>query len=116
MKLLMVLSEPPYNDRDVAWNALRLADTALSAGTELNLFLINDGVDVARERDDLAEGADNLAQMLADLIAKGATVKICKTCLDRCGIGRGELVQGTRVAGMADLHQWLLEADKVVSF
>ncbi len=116
MNLLIVLSEPPYNGRDVAWNALRLADTALAAGSQVNLFLINDGVDVARQRDGVEEGSVDLARMLQETMEKGARVELCQTCLDRCGIGRGELVAGAEVAGMSDLHRWLEEADKVVSF
>lgn len=116
MKLLIVLSEPPYNGRDVAWNALRLADTALAAGSQVNLFLINDGVDVARQRDRVEEGTVDLARMLGETMKKGARVRLCGTCLDRCGIGRGELVADAEVAGMADLHRWLEQADKVVSF
>ena len=116
MKLLVVLSEPPYNGRDVAWNALRLADTALTAGSQVHVFLINDAVDVARQRDRVEERSVDLAAMLQETMEKGAQVKLCQTCLDRCGIERGELVAGAEVASMADLHRWLEEADKVVSF
>lgn len=116
MRLLILLSEPPYNGRDVAWNALRLADAALAAGSVVHLFLINDGVDVARQRARVEEDSVDLARMLQEAIQKGAQVKLCQTCLDRCGIGKGELVAGTEVADMAALHRWLEDADKVVSF
>ena len=49
MRLLLVINRAPYDGTDVVWNALRLAATALAEGMQVWLFLINDGVDLARE-------------------------------------------------------------------
>ena len=48
MDLLLVLNRAPYDGTDVAWNALRLADTALGEGLGVRVFLMNDDVDLAR--------------------------------------------------------------------
>jgi len=47
VSLLLVINHLPY-DGDVVWNALRLARTALDDGLDVRLFLMNDGVDLAR--------------------------------------------------------------------
>ena len=54
--------------------------------------------------------------MLADLIERGATVRLCQTCLTRCGIGKGKTMAGAQVAGMKDLVTWIRDAEKVLSF
>ena len=114
--LLLVINRAPYDGSDVVWNALRLAATALAEGLRVWLFLINDGVDLAREGV-TPEGAEfDLQSMLADLMAQGATVRLCQTCLTRCGIGSGETMSGAQIAGMKDLVAWIRDAEKVLSF
>ena len=116
MTLLLVLSHPPYDGTDVAWNALRLANTALQDGLDVRMFLMNDAVDLARPTS-RPEGAEfDLADMLRGLIEKGAAVRLCQTCLNRCGIGHGEVLAETEVAGMADLLDWIKTSDKMLSF
>lgn len=48
MRLLLVLSSSPNDGTDAAWNALRLAGTALERGHEVRIFLMNDAGDVVR--------------------------------------------------------------------
>lgn len=100
MKNLIIFSREPYDSTDVTWNGLRLAEKLLDAGQEVRIFLMNDSVDMARDVcKPPAEYDQDLSQMLKDLIAKGVPVKVCGTCMARCGIyknhpyfeGRGEV-------------------------
>lgn len=114
MSLLLVISHAPYGN-DVVWNALRLARTALEDGLDVRIFLINEGVDVARSF--RPEGAEfDLTAILQGLVNDGARVKICETCLSRCGIGRGELVPQAQVAGMHDLLDWIRRSERILTF
>ena len=116
MSLLLVINRPPYDGTDVVWNALRLAATALESAMRVRIFLMNDAVDLARSGSQ-PEGADfDLQAMLRDLMEKGATVRLCQTCLTRCGIGGGEIISETKVAGMKDLVAWIRDSEKVLSF
>ena len=116
MSLLLVINRAPYDGTDVAWNALRMAAAALEAGMRVRLFLMNDGVDLARAGA-APEGAEfDLQEMLRDLIAGGAEVRLCQTCLTRCGIGKGDAMPEAQVAGMGDLVAWLRDSEKVLSF
>jgi uncharacterized protein involved in oxidation of intracellular sulfur len=55
--------------------------------------------------------------MLIELIAKGVSVKVCSTCLTRCGLAKGmPLMPGTIEAKMPELVNLIKEADKVLSF
>jgi len=114
--LLLVINRAPYDGTDVAWNALRLARSAAEAGVRIRLFLMNDGVDLARTGV-TPEGAEfDLHEMLRELIAGGAEVRLCQTCLTRCGIGKGEEMPEAQIAGMKDLVAWVKDSEKVLSF
>ncbi len=116
MFLLLVVNRAPYDGTDVAWNALRLAGTALDSGLSVRLFLMNDGVDLARLGEAPPEAEFDLQGMLRDLMKRGAAVKLCQTCLNRCGIGRGEVMPQAQVAGMQDLLEWIQDSEKVLTF
>ena len=116
MRLLLVISHAPYDGTDVVWNALRLAAAALEDGLEARLFLINEGVDLAREASRPAEPEFDLQAMLSDLMDRGAAVRLCQTCLTRCGIARGDVLPGAQVAGMNDLLDWIKHSDKALTF
>ncbi len=114
--LLVIISSAPYGGTDAAWNAIRLAATARGNGGQTRIFLINAGVDAARNGLEPPKGYFNLAAMLAEEAAGGAEIRYCKTCIDRCGIGTGEMIDAARAGSMQILHDWVMDSDKVVTF
>jgi uncharacterized protein involved in oxidation of intracellular sulfur len=118
MKILMIFNRPPYDGSDVIWNGLRLAGKLLETGQEVRLFLMNDAVDMARDACKKPEGYDqDLVQMLKKLIAGGAAVKVCGTCMARCGIHKNQpYYAGANQATMPELADWVVECDKVIPF
>jgi len=117
MNTLIIFNKNPYDGTDVTWNGLRLAERLFGAGLEVNIFLVNDSVDLARDVTRPPEGYFDLREMLKDLINKGVPVKVCGTCKVRCGIHKGQpYFDGTQEAKMTELAQWVKEADKVISF
>jgi len=114
---LLVFNRNPYDGTDVTWNGLRLAEQLLTIGLEVNIFLMNDSVDLARDITKPPEGYFDLVQMLKELIAKDVSVKVCGTCNVRCGIHKREpYFEGAQKAKMTELAQWIADADKVISF
>jgi len=117
MKTLIVLNRNPYDGTDVTWNALRLGEKLLEKGTELRIFLMNDSIDIAREGVTTPEGYFNLTEMLQELIRKGTQLKVCGTCLVRCGIHKNKpLINGAPESKMPELAEWILDSDRVISF
>jgi len=133
MIITVVISERPYIN-DNAWNALRLAQTALDAGNQVNLFLLGDAVYIARKDQSPEKNQPNLEEIVSELIADGADVRVCTTCVNArpyeptgeyssCFVGSvsGEklgmqnLVSGARMGTMADLLEWTLNT-KTISF
>ncbi len=117
-KILIILNREPYDNTDVSWNALRLAETLRKNGNEVRIFLMNDSVDMARDVCKPPANYDqDLSQMLKDLIEKGVTVKVCGTCMTRCGIHRNHpYFDGAEKSTMQALSEWVVDSDKVLTF
>lgn len=73
-KLTMILQDAPYGS-EKAYNAFRYASALLASQVTVNLFLLADGVGVAKRGQKTPAGYYNTANMLAELIAKGVKVK-----------------------------------------
>ncbi len=118
MTILIVFNRPPYDGTDVTWNGLRLAGKLAEAGHAVRIFLMNDSVDLAHESCQPPPGYDqDLVPMLKALIAKGAEVKVCGTCLARCGIHKNEpYYADANKATMAELAAWVADSDRTLTF
>ena len=118
MKALIIFNREPYDDTDVSWNGLRLAETLRKKGQEVRIFLMNDSVDMARDACKPPEGYDqDLSQMLKDLISNGVPVKVCGTCMSRCGIFKNHpYFEGAQKSTMGELADWVVDSDKVLTF
>ena len=117
MKTLFIFNHQPYDGTDVTWNGLRLADNLLKLDIEVLIFLMNDSVDLARDSAEPPEGYFDLSQMLMDLIGKGVEVKVCGTCKARCGSHKGDpYFEGAPESTMAELAEWVKNADRIITF
>lgn len=115
MTTLIVLNHKPYDGTDVTWNALRLAGQLREDGSGVRVFLMNESVELAREG--LAPGPDfDLQRMLLDAVAAGAEVKLCKTCIGRCGLKDARMVPAVRIGTMPELSEWVRTSDRVLTF
>lgn len=113
--VLIVLSHAPF-DGDVTWNALRLAATLADRQSAVRIFVMNDAIDVIRQDGVPATAEFDLHAMLRDVLAKGGRLKICTTCINRCGIGEGEVIPEAIKSTMGDLAEWIQSSDRVVVF
>jgi uncharacterized protein involved in oxidation of intracellular sulfur len=116
--VLIIFNRVPYDGTDVTWNGLRLAQRLCEDQHEVRVFLMNDAVDLAREACAPPDGYDqDLLMILKDLMAHGVVVKVCGTCMARCGIYRNQpYVEGAHTSTMAELAEWVATSDKVVAF
>jgi len=118
MKVLIIFNREPYDNTDVTWNGLRLARALHESGQEVRVFLMNDSVDMARDVCKPPEGYDqDLSEMLKALIAGGLPVKVCGTCMARCGIYKNHpYFEGAEKSTMPELAEWVIDSDKVLTF
>ena len=55
--------------------------------------------------------------MLKELIGLGVVVKVCGTCMARCGIYKNQpYFDGAEKSTMQALSDWVVDSDKVISF
>ena len=113
--VLIILSHAPF-DGDTTWNALRLASTLVERKSPVRIFVMNDAIDVVRQGAVPAGAEFDLQAMLRGLLPRGGRIKICTTCVNRCGIGQGEVIPEAVMATMGDLASWITESDRVVVF
>ena len=73
-KLTIVIQDAPYGS-EKAYNALRYASALMTHQVAVNLFLLADGVGVAKRHQKTPTGYYNTADMLGRLVAKGVKVK-----------------------------------------
>ncbi len=133
-ELTIVINQAPYVG-ERAWNGLRLAITALAMNMKVNIFLMDDGIYVARKGQKPPEGTPNLEELLKRCLNMGATVKVCGTCVNArgfepeneelgvCFIGKREsgltpadFIEGVGLGSMMELTEWIKDSQKVVSF
>ena len=116
MNVLVIVNDAPYgNER--SFNALRLA-TALAKRNEVQLraFLMGDAVGCALAEQQTPEGYYKLSRILKGLIARDAEVRLCGTCLDARGLASARFVEGAERSTMDELAEWVVEADRVLTF
>ena len=118
MKVLIIFNREPYDTTDVTWNGLRLAETLRKNNQEVRIFLMNDAVDMARDACKPPATYDqDLTQMLKDLIAKDVPVKVCGTCMARCGIYKNQpYFEGAEKSTMGELANWVVDSDRILTF
>lgn len=114
----IILNHQPYDGSDVTWNALRLAGALHKSAERVNIFLINDAVDLARDVTAKPESYDHdLVAMLKKLHADGVAVQACGTCKARCGLFRNApYFDKSVLSTMQVLADWVIASDKVLSF
>ena len=116
--ITIILNSQPYDGTDITWNALRLAKTLHKSAQSVNIFLMNDAVDLAREKTPKPDNYDyDLVDMLKKMYASGINLQVCGTCNARCGLFKNEPYFNENISStMQVLADWVIESDKVISF
>ncbi|TDR82295.1 DsrE/DsrF/TusD sulfur relay family protein [Paludibacterium purpuratum] len=115
-KIVFMLNASPYgSERTLSALRLALALTESKDKPQLDLFLLSDAVVTALSGQEVANGA-TLEEMLQELLAQGASVKVCRTCATARGIDERKLIPHVGIGTMPELAALTLAADKVLSF
>lgn len=116
--ITIILNHQPYDGSDVTWNALRLASTLHKNGEKVNIFLMNDAVDLARDKTQKPESYDHdLVLMLKKLYESGVALQVCGTCNARCGIFKNEPYFDEKISStMQVLSDWVVQSKQVLTF
>lgn len=117
MKILIIVNDGPYGT-EKAYNALRLTNQLNKdhEHIEIRIFLMADGANCAITNQTTPNGYYNIERMLKLAINKGTKVKICGSCADAQGLKHAQLILGAEISTMAELTDWVVESDKVLTF
>jgi uncharacterized protein involved in oxidation of intracellular sulfur len=84
--------------------------------SKVRIFLMADAAAYAVANQKTPNGYYNIERMLNLAIRKGAKVKICGSCADARGLKNVQLIKGTEISTMAELTNWVVDSDKVMTF
>lgn len=112
----IVIQNAPYKDDNKAWHALRFAGAALVEDMNVQVHLLDDGVEVGRKNQDIPEGAVNLEELLCELIECGLVIRACGMSLGECALDEDAMIDGIECGSMKALAGWVKESDQVMVF
>lgn len=116
MNVLLILQGPAYGD-ERSYNGLRLAGSlAKRDDVDVKVFLIGDAVGCAVAGQQVPNGYYHLDRMIAAAARHDAEIGCCATCMDARGITDDELVTDARRSTLDELTDWVLWADKSLTF
>ena len=117
MNYLIIINDAPYGT-EKAYNALRIAMQIQKdfPDNEVRIFLMADAAFCALHDQNTPNGYYNIERMIKSVLNKGGKVRICGSCADARGIKNLPLIEGSQLSTMAELTQWTIESDKVLTF
>lgn len=74
-RITIIINDSPYGT-EKPWNAIRLANSMLIKHIPVNIFLVGDGVSIAKKGQQTPQGFYNLEELLTAALSKGAAVKV----------------------------------------
>jgi uncharacterized protein involved in oxidation of intracellular sulfur len=117
MNTLIIINDAPYGT-EKAYNALRLAMALQKEHpeVEVRIFLLADAVTCALPNQMTPQGYYNIERMLRSVISKGGHVKACGSCSEARGLKTLPLLDGVELSTMSQMTQWVVEADRALTF
>jgi len=115
MKILIILNEGPYSN-EKSYNGLRTGIQFLTQvkDAEVNFYLFSDSVACVVKDQKPAAVKYNTGELAAELLAKGAKIKLCKSCMEARGVTN--LIDGVEISNLKEYTEWVVNCDKIISF
>jgi len=116
VKTLLILNDPAYGT-ERSYNGLRVAGAlAKRDDSEVRVFLMADAVTCAMAGQKVPDGYYHLDRMILSAARHSADIACCGTCMDARGITDDLLTKGARRSTLEELADWVVWADKVITF
>lgn len=117
-RLVIVLTRNEHDDR--ASVAFTIANDALSAGMQVGMYLVSDGVELSRELGcEFAEDRDTLRPLLdlvTSFLESGGTLWYCASCFRHRGFKREEAFEKAISTDSRHLLEWIEAGSAILSF
>lgn len=112
----IIIQNAPYQADNKAWHALRFAGAALTEDMAVRVHLLDKGVEVGLRDHQAPKGAENLEELLSELMECGLEVRACGMALDDCGIDESTMLEGIEKGSMKALAAWVKDGNHVITF
>ena len=112
--ITLILNDAPYG-YERSYNGLRTALALQKENAKINVFLIADSVYCGLKDQITPEGFYNIGRMIRGVTTRGK-IGSCGACMDARGLSNLQLIDGVNRSSMAELANWILTSDKVVTF
>lgn len=115
-QIVIIIHAAPHGS-ERCLSGLRVA-AALAARDDVagvRVFLMSDATVAALPHQDDG-GANAIQTLVQGLIAAGASVRLCRTCVQARGLSALPLIEGVAVGSLVDLGDWVVAADRVLTF
>ncbi len=96
------------NNPETAWNALRLGSTALDEGHKVSVFILGNGVEIEKIKNEQF----NVTELLKKFARREVNLLGCSTCLGLRHQEAGVILKST----LTDLIKIIEDSDKLVTF
>jgi len=115
----LVITVSVNSSSDISTVALTVANTAISKGLEVGIFLSSEGVELSRE------GANDythiqpfkkLNELLESFASNGGVIWTCSPCFNHRGLNADEIVKGAVIVGAGPMLDWIIEGAQTLSF
>nr|WP_315167143.1 DsrE family protein [uncultured Flavobacterium sp.] len=115
MKILIILNEGPYSN-EKSYNGLRTGIQLLNQvkDVQVSYFLFADAISSIMQNQKPSATKYNAGKLIEELINKGATIKICKSCME--ARGSISLIEGVEISNMVEYADLIINADKIITF
>ena len=116
-KLVVVITHAANTDRSTI--AFTVANSSLSAGMDVMVFLASDGVDLCREHAvDMVRVRPFLPldELITKFASGGGVLAACGSCCQFRGLQNGDTRKEIQVAGVSVLTEWLSAGATTISF
>jgi len=112
----IIINEGPAKLR--AWNGLRTAGALVGEGFKVRVFLMDDGVYLAKTGQDPIPGlaALNSEEHLQKLMELGVEISCCGLCFHARGLSREEILPNIPIASLPDLAKAIKASRHVLTF
>ncbi len=109
-----LLRTGPYTSQNVD-TCYNLVKRLLARGHKVKMFFYEDAT-INLKSQISSPQERNIAEMMAELAAAGAEIKACGTCAKFRGIKRADIIENTKLGGMAVLVNYANDCDRFLSF
>lgn len=113
---LLFLCESPFQ-HESAEQVCEIAQSALSKGHKVSIFMMMDGVyNPVKSQNGAPFNTTSISDRMTNLLKQGVKISACRVCMELRGVTETMYPEGITAGGIFDLSELMAESDIVLNF